>query len=87
MSYRYYWLLNTRPMRTQKSTTRLHKTLKNVEFTMRDHKFSAEDPVLVLEFPNRVVEEAGTLGMSERKLIVCLPQLLTKNDAKHFSSA
>ena len=87
MSYRYYRLINTEPMRTHQSTTRLHKTLKNIELTMRDHKFSGEDPVLVLDFLTRVVEEADTLGMSEGQLIVCLPHLLTKKAAQHFRSA
>ena len=35
MYYRYYRLLDTTAMRTYETMTRLHKTLKNIELTMR----------------------------------------------------
>lgn len=87
MSYRYYNLMNAIPIRKHQSTTRPHTTLNKIEPTMRDHKFSSEDPVSVFDFLTRVVKEAYTLGMSEGQLIVCLPHLLTTNVAQHFRSA
>lgn len=74
-------------MRTQQSTARLHKNLKNIVLTMRGHKFSGEDIVLVFDFLTPFVEEADTPGMSESQLIVCLPHLLTKNVDRLFRSA
>ena len=63
MSYRYYRLIDTTAMRTHEKTTRLHKTLKNIELTMREHKFSGEDSILIFNFLSRVVKEADVLGM------------------------
>lgn len=69
MSYHYYSLMNTSTLRTHQSTNRLDNTLKKIELTMRDHKFSSEDNILVFDFLNRVVDEANTLGMNGGKLI------------------
>lgn len=44
---------------------RLHRTLKNLEWTIKEHKFSGNDPVLIFDFLGRTVEEADTLGMNE----------------------
>lgn len=46
-----------------------------------------EDPVLLLDFLTRVVEEAEMLGVNEGQLIACLRHILTKNSAQHFRSA
>lgn len=78
--------MDTRPIRTHRSKNRLHKTLKNIELTMRDHRFSGEDYVFVFDFLTRVVEEADTFGMNEKQLIVFLLDLLTKNAAHYFRS-
>lgn len=87
MSYGYYSLLNTRETCTHDSTTCLQKTLKNIELTIRDHKFSGENPILVFDFLTRIVEGADTLGMSEGQLIVFYPHLLTKNAAQRYRSS
>ena len=87
LSYRYYRLQKTNANRSNASTTRLHKTLKNLELTMKEHKFSGEDPILVFDFLSRLVEEADTNGMSEGQLIVCLPHLLTKTAAHQYRAA
>lgn len=80
-------LVKNRPLRRKKSTTDLHKSLKNIELTMRGLKFIGEDPVLVLDFLTRVFNESDTLGMSERQLIVFIAHLRTKNDAENFRSS
>lgn len=87
MSYSYYCLMKTRPIRTRQPTTLLHKTLRNIDLTVRDHKFSGGDPLLVFDFLIRVVEGVDKLVMSERQLIVCFPQLLINNAAQNFRSA
>lgn len=58
MSYRYYWLINTRPIREHQSAKGHQKTMNNIELTMHDHNFSGEYPVLVFDFLTRVVELA-----------------------------
>ena len=84
MSYRYYRLLDTTSLRTHETTSRLHKTLKNIELTMKEHKFSGEDAILVFDFLSRVVEEADVLGMNEGQLVTCFPHLLTKRAAQAY---
>lgn len=86
MSYRFYRLLNTTATRTQDSTTRLHRTLKNLELTMKENKFTGEDPILIFDFLSRTVEEADTLAMNEGQLVTCLPHLLTKTAAQQYRS-
>ena len=86
MSYRYYRLTDTTAARTQDSTTRLHRLLKNIELTMREHKFDGEDPILIFDFLSRAVEEADTLAMNEGQLVICLPHLLTKTAAQRYRS-
>lgn len=66
MSYRcYYGFDNTTANRTSKTTTRMHRTLKNIELKMKGFKFSGEDRILILDFLRRLVEEADTLDMNE----------------------
>ena len=86
MSYRYYRLIDTTAARTQDSTTRLHRLLKNIQLTMREHKFDGEDPILIFDFLSRAVEEADTLAMNEGQLVICLPHLLTKTAAQRYRS-
>ena len=86
MSVRYYRLADTTETRTQDLTTRLHRVLKNLELTMKEHKFSGEDPILVFDFLGRTVEEADTLAMNEGQLVICLPHLLTKTAAERYRS-
>lgn len=53
---------------------------------MRDHKFSYEDPVLVLDFLTIVVEKEEMLGMNEVQIIGFLTYLLSKNATQQFRS-
>lgn len=54
---------------------------------MKDFTFSGEAPILILDFPSRLVEDAFTLDMNEEKLIVCLPHMLTKTAAREYRSS
>ena len=87
LSYRYYRLHKTNANRSSATMTRLHKTLKNLELTMREYKFSGEDPILIFDFLSRLVEEADTNSMTEGQLMVCLPHMLTKSAAKQYRAA
>lgn len=82
VSYRYYLFLNTNSQCDNASTNCLHKTLKTLQLTMRDHKFPEEYLRLIFHFLSRLVEEADDIGMLEGHLIVCLPHLLTKTAGK-----
>ena len=84
MSYRYYRLLDTTAMRTHETTTSLHKTFKNIELNMREHKFYGEVSILFFDFLSRVVQEAEVLGMNEGQVVTCLPNLLTKRAAQAY---
>lgn len=58
----------------------------NIEITIGDHKFSAEDPFL-LELLPRAVEEEDTPGINEGNLIVRLPLIFSKNTGQNIRSA
>ena len=55
LSYRYYRLHKTNSNRSNTTMNRVHKILKNLELTMRDYKFSGEDPILIFDFLSRLV--------------------------------
>lgn len=65
----HYSVTDAKPIRTHPSTNSLHKTLENIDPTVRDQNFSREDPVWVLHFLTRVLQEADTLRMNEGQLI------------------
>ena len=71
-------------MRTHETTTGIQKTLKNIELTMREQKFSGEDYILVFDFLSRVVKETDMLGVYEGQMVTCLPHLLTNRVAKAY---
>lgn len=73
-------------MRTSASTTRLHRTPKKLELTLKGLKFSAEDPIFILDFLCHLFEEVDTLHMSEGQLIVCFPHMLSKTTAREYRS-
>lgn len=75
MSCSLYSLLSTNQDRTRDETFRLDKTLRNLELTSKDRKFSGEDPILTFDFLTRFVEP--TLEISEGQIMALLPKLLS----------
>lgn len=55
MSFRDYCLADTTTNRSWKTTTRLHRRLKNIKSWRKDFKISGEDPILILDFLNSFV--------------------------------
>lgn len=88
MNYRYYRIIDKRPIRTHQATNLVHKTPKNIDLIVRDEKFSRANPILLLDLSAWLVEEAATLEIkiNERKIIACLSHLLTKNSEQHLPS-
>ena len=64
MSYRYYRLRKTTHSRTARETGKVRDFIKRMDTSLRRHRFSGGDPVLILEFLRRFVQEADILGMS-----------------------
>ena len=60
-------------------TTQLHRLLKHLDISFGKRKFSVQDPILILDFLTRMVEECDTLGMSEAQEFMALPQFLSDN--------
>lgn len=54
----------------------LRKNLQNLEFSFKDHEFSDEDQILIIDFLTRLVQEEETPEISEGQLMVLLPHLL-----------
>ena len=86
MSYRYYRLTRYRGGRDSASTGELRRHIKSLELTMKDYRFSGEDPILIFDFLSRMVEECDILGLTEAQAYVVLPQFLTGKAAKQFRS-
>lgn len=61
------------------SVTRINRIVKNLEVKMKDLLSSGEDPILIVDFLSRIVEEADVLEMDEGQLMVCLRHMLTIN--------
>lgn len=76
MSYRYYRLVRTDHRRNADINKNLSRVLKSLGSTFKEQKFSGSDPILVLDFLTRIVEEAEMLGMTEGQLFVLLPHIL-----------
>ena len=64
MNYRYY-RLQTRGKDKQESLLYLHRYQKPLDNAMKDCKFDGSDPIMVLKFLTRYVEETDKLGMTE----------------------
>lgn len=82
----FYHLTNTNATWTPASTTRLHRTLKNLELKIKHFKFSGEDPIIIFDFLIRLVEESNTLQLSEEQIIVYIPHTLTNTTACEYRS-
>lgn len=58
------------------STGELHRVLNILDLTMKEHRFSGDDPILVFEFKSSMVEECCNLGLNEGQACLELPQFL-----------
>ena len=76
LSYRYYRLNRLSSRRTGRETGKTRDHIRRMEITLRDHSFSGEDPIKVLEFLAAFRDEANTLEMTEAQAYVVLPYLL-----------
>ncbi len=87
MNYRYYRLKLVRNSRSANHTLELRKHLKSLEITFKNDQFTGEDPVLILSFLQRLVEEADTLGMTEGQAYIALPYVLKGTAQEQFRSS
>ena len=51
--------------------------MKRMEYTLKEYSFNGTDPIRVLAFLAKFVEEAEILRMSEGQAFMALPKLLT----------
>lgn len=76
LSYRKYRLDDATQRRSSRTTGKVHDFLKRMELTLKDHRFSGEDPIRVLDFLARYVKEANIQAMSEAQAFIALPSFL-----------
>ena len=81
INYRYY-RLQTRRKDKQESLLYLHRYQKPLDITMKDCKFDGSDPILVLEFLTRYVEETDKLSMTEAQAFALVPSYLYGEEKK-----
>ena len=87
MNYRFYRLHNLRNSRSTSSTNETRKHMRALELTLKSRKFSGKDPILILNFLSRFVEEADTLRMTEGQAFVALPHFLANPAETQFLSS
>ena len=80
LNYRHY-LLEKRSRRSSRHTAKARHHVKNMGLTMPPHRFTGEDPILILYFLRRFIGEAEQLAMSEDQAYIALPFFL-KGEAK-----
>ena len=85
MNYRYY-RLQTPCKDKQESLLYLHRYQKPLGNAMKDCKFDSSDPIMVLEFLTRYVEETDKLGMTEALAFALVPNYLSGEAKKHIRS-
>lgn len=89
MSYRFYRLQRIRP-KVSNSTRETGQTrgfIKRLEICFKDAYFNGEDPIQILEFLTRFVEEADLLNMSEVQAYQVLPYFLRNPALRLYKSA
>lgn len=87
LSYRFYRLSRHTSQQTGRQTGEVRRFIKSLELSMKQHAFSGEDPILVLEFLTRFVEEADTLGMTETQAYLAFPYFVKGNTIKQYRAA
>ena len=65
LDYRYYRLRKTSQSRSSRDTGKAKEYVKRMEYTLKEHSFNGTDPIRVLAFLAKFVEEADILRMSE----------------------
>ena len=68
-------------------TGKVRDFIKRMDTSLQRHRFSGGDPVLILEFLRRFVQEADILGMSEAQAFLALPKFLDGTAEAHFFAA
>lgn len=75
MNYRYYRLKDVRTKRSLTATQAVKKFGKSLEVTFK-MKFDGTDPMMILTFLTRFVEEADILNMNEGQAYLLLPRFM-----------
>ena len=81
LDYRYYRLKKTKARRTGFETGKIKDQIRRMAYSLEEHLFTGEKPILILDFLARFCDEADTLEMSEAQAYVALPYFL-KSTAK-----
>ena len=85
LNYRHY-RLSKRSRRSSKHTARARHQVKNLGLTMLPHRFTGEDPILVLDFLHRFIVEAEQLSISEDQANIALPFFLKGDSKRHYEA-
>ena len=83
MNYRYYRLKDARTKRSLIAIQYIKKLIKSLDITLKS-KFDGSEPILVLDFLSRFVEEADMLSMNEGQAYLVLPHYLSGSADTQF---
>ena len=86
LNYRYYRLQRTRVTRSSERTLEVKKHIKSLDLSLRK-KFTGKDPVMILNFLTRFVEEADIIKMTEAQALLALPHYLMDSAETQFRAS
>lgn len=86
LSYRYYRLQRSSGNRSSRGTGRVKEYIKRMSISLWKREFDGRDPIQVLDFLARFVQEADILGMNEAQAYLALPYFLRGSAEEQFMS-
>ena len=76
LSYRSYRLMNTSQTRSSRATGKVRDISKRLDVKLKRYHFDGEDPIRIIIFLRRFVEEAENHLMSEAQAFLAFPDFL-----------
>ena len=86
LDYRYYRLKRTSRKRSSRETGKVKEYVKRIEYTLKEFRFDGTDPIKILAFLAKYVEEADILRMSEAQAFIALPKVLSGHAQEQFNA-
>jgi len=86
LSYRSYRLENISSKRNTRGTATAKRAISKMELKLKEHHFSGNDPIMVIDFLTRLVREANIQGFSEAQMFLALPAFLEGKALSHYES-
>ena len=87
LNYRMYRLKRKSSTRSGRETGKVKDHVRRMATTLSGLEFSGKDPILVLNFLSRFVEECDVLEMKESQALLALPYFLKEDALRQYRAA